>query len=230
MEADSLHIVQNLYGVHTPHLIDYTPAAADHGFLLTTWVDGPILGEVLDDLESSDIDKVVEDLAGQFQVLQAHTMSPPSHAIFDVSGGPMDDTRIPWVFRENPRVFTSQQDFRNEVWMGLDWQINSELKTFMEPWIHGADAQVVLCHGDLQPWNIIVPGGLDAWRAGKSSLCLIDWQYCAWAPDYWDALKATWMESPEEKWSVICRRIFKKHLPVMDADYHWRKTSRVLIL
>jgi hypothetical protein len=50
-------------------------------------------------------------------------------------------------------------------------------------------------------------------------------------PVYWDALKATWMESEwDTEWFEMARCIFPEDRDILDADWEWRSRSGITIL
>jgi len=68
------------------------------------------------------------------------------------------------------------------------------LADFVRPFIERDGVPNVFCRGDVLPKNFILPGGLANWKKGDQRVRIIDWKTAAWAPYYWDALKATWLE------------------------------------
>ncbi|KIJ60110.1 hypothetical protein HYDPIDRAFT_117571 [Hydnomerulius pinastri MD-312] len=61
-------------------------------------------------------------------------------------------------------------------------------------------------------------------------VCIIDWEYAGWMPDFWDALKATWMCDDDDLWLHFGRRVFREHDEELKADWEWRIRSQVTIL
>ncbi|KAF8073894.1 protein kinase subdomain-containing protein PKL [Lyophyllum atratum] len=231
VEADALRFVSRLHGVHTPYLID-SATSPTKSYLLTTWVEGQSVGAIWDRLSAFEREGIVSDMGDQLRAMRRQTMSASTHLICNASFGPVDDPRIPWVARDNPRTFSSCKAFAEEVWTGLDWDRNrNTLKPVLEPLIERQDVPVVFSHGDLLPKNLILPGGLDCWRSGSSRICLIDWEYAGWMPLYWDALKMTWMEcEQDDEWLHMGRAIFPECETELNADWEWRSRSGVLIL
>lgn len=60
-EANALHFLHTIHGVHTPHLLDSVPTQEKH-YLLTAWVEGNCMADVYDELTSCDKEKIVNDL------------------------------------------------------------------------------------------------------------------------------------------------------------------------
>lgn len=234
VEADALHFVGRLHGVHTPRLID-SVVSDNTSYLLTTWIDGQTMGEVWDHLSASDQTAIASDLGDQLRAMrvQTVTVSRGAQLICNASSGPVSDPRIPWVAEENARTFSCPQAFAAEVWTGLDWACNRPtLQPRLRPLIE-RDVPVVFTHGDLLPKNLVFPGGLGHWRAGLSRICLLDWEYAGWMPVYWDALKMTWLEYDEERdgeWLRMARAVFPECEAELEADWEWRTRSTVLIL
>jgi hypothetical protein len=155
-----------------------------------------------------------------------------NRVICNASGGPVNDPRIPWVAQENPRTFSSCQEFAAEVWTGLDWPSNRDtLQPELQPVIERDGVPIVFTHGDLLPRNMIFPGGLSRWRSGGEKICIIDWEYGGWMPNFWDPLKATWLEcEPDTDWLETIRAIFPECSQDLDADWQWRSRSMVTIV
>ena len=95
----------------------------------------------------------------------------------------------------------------------------------------GFDWTPVFTHGDLLPKNLMLPGGLEVWRAGGSLVCVIDWALAGWMPIYWEALKASWMEFEEHTdWYDMVREVFPECAAELHADWQWRSGSGVTIV
>ncbi|KAG2092518.1 protein kinase subdomain-containing protein PKL [Suillus discolor] len=209
VEADALRFVSTLQDIHAPRYID-SVSSQYKSYLLTTWVEGDCVGDVWDDLTASDKERLAHDLRHQLSSMRLQTRSYELRAVCNAPGGPVDDPRIPWVARENLRMFPSSQDFAARLRDGVP---------------------IVFSHGDLLPKNLIFPGGLNHWRSGGEKICIIDWEYAGWMPIFWDALKATWLEcEPDTEWLQMMRTIFPDCIEELDADWQWRSRSRVTIL
>jgi hypothetical protein len=231
VEADALRFVSTLRDIHVPRYID-SASSQYKSYLLTTWVEGDCVSDVWDDLTASDMERLAHDLRHQLGSMRLQTQSHEPRTICNASGGPVNDPRIPWVARENPRTFLSSQDFAAEVWTGLDWPMNRDtLQPLLRPLIERDGVPIVFSHGDLYPKNFIFPGGLNHWRSGGEKICIIDWEYAGWMPIFWDALKATWLEcDPDTEWLELMRTVFPDCIEELDADWQWRSRSRVTIL
>ncbi|KAH7883399.1 protein kinase subdomain-containing protein PKL [Phlebopus sp. FC_14] len=234
VEADALRFVNTLSGIHAPYLID---AVFDGNttFLLTNWIGGDCVTDdhVWDAMTVEDWARLEQQLRSQLGSMRRQTlMSHADQAICNASGGPIDDPRIPWVARENPRIFTSSRDFAAEVWTGLHWPSNCDtLLPLLKPLIERDDVPIVFSHGDILPKNMILPGGLNCWRTSGEMVCIIDWEYAGWMPIFWDALKATWMGvDVDDFWMQFGRRVFPEFIEELEADWEWRSRSQVLIL
>ncbi|KAL6301758.1 hypothetical protein BKA93DRAFT_738227, partial [Sparassis latifolia] len=178
--------VNTLREIHIPQCIDAV-STQEKSYLLTTWVEGDCAADVWDDLTPLDKQRIAEDLRHQFGSMRLQTRCPNHRIICNASGGPIDDPRVPWVAQENLRTFSSCQQFAEEV-----------------PFIERNDVPIIFSHGDLLPKNIIFPESLSRWRLGHGTICIIDWEYTGWMPEYWDPLKATWLEcEPDTEWSQI---------------------------
>lgn len=226
-EATALRLIGNLRGVRTPFLVD-SAASTEKAYLLTTWVAGPTVGDVWDDLSASDKDAVVEDLQHQMDSMRRQTTSPSSHPISNVIGGPIGDHRIPWA---TPQVYKSNREFAKQVWIGLEMPgIRDTLSPVIRSFIE-RDVAVVFTHGDFLMRNLIIPISVEHWRVSGESICIVDWETAGWMPVYWEPLKATWLECEKEtEWMGVIRRIFPECHAELDADWRWRSESNIVIL
>jgi thiamine kinase-like enzyme len=78
---------------------------------------------------------------------------------------------------------------------------------------------------------MIFPGGLNHWRSGGERICIIDWEYAGWMPNYWDALKATWTQwEPDTEWLQIMRTVFPDCIEELETDWQWRSRSGITII
>lgn len=232
VEGDALRYIDHVPGVNAPILLDHV-AHGHRRFLATQYIEGVTVGRVWDDLTASDKDRLVEDLRSQFDALAKYTASP-DHPICNASGSFINDPRIHWVASRNPRVFDSPAEFLQEVWLGIDWpRLRDRLYPIIRPLIDrkGPEVVPIFCHGDVCPPNLILPGGLNAWRAGRSRICLVDWEMAGWMPAPWEALKATFLAVEEDdEWMTLMRRVFPASAEYLDADWQWRLHSNVTLV
>lgn len=231
VEADALRFANTLRDIHVPHYID-SASGQDGGYLVTTWVEGDCVCDVWNDLTASDKERLAHDLRHQLGSMRRQTRTYEPRTICDASGGPVEDPRIPWVAQENPRTFPYSQAFAAEVWVGLDLPRNRDtLQPLIRPVIERDGVPIVFSHGDLLPRNMIFPGGLNHWRSGGERICIIDWEYAGWMPNYWDALKATWTQwEPETEWLQMMRTVFPDCIEELEIDWQWRSCSGITIM
>ncbi|EAU90983.2 protein kinase subdomain-containing protein PKL [Coprinopsis cinerea okayama7 len=234
VEAAGLKYLEssNIQGVNFPHLVDIT-VDGDTAYTLSTYIDGDSLASVLDHFTSQDWERLVLDLRSQLRSLRQQTTceSQRRPVICNAAGSTIiDDPRISWV-AENGRELATTQGFFSQVWLGLDLPRNiNTIRPKIQPLID-RPVSVNFCHGDVYPRNIILPGGLSAWRRGKSRLCLVDWEYSGWMPAPWEALKATLMECEEDsEWLVTIRKALPEFKEYLDADWEWRSKSNMMIV
>ena len=232
-EACALKALKDLGAIIShPSLFDCVPCQnSKKSYMVSTWILGDCVSDVWDSLTATDKIRFEQDLREQCDALRSQTQTL-EHAIFSAAGGPVVDYRVPWLL-DNPREFRTCQEFASQVWLGMDHNTPARmaLRPVMLPIMQRTDVYISLCHGDLFAKNMIFPGGLDNWRAGRSRLCLIDWEQAGWMPVYWDALKATWMEMDKDtEWFNMARRIFPDFTDVLDADWEWRSRSKFQIL
>ncbi|KAF8842342.1 protein kinase subdomain-containing protein PKL [Paxillus ammoniavirescens] len=233
VEAAALQFVNTLHGIHTPHFID-TAFDGEVTFLLTNWVEGDcVAGEVWERMTSEDWKRLEEQLRLQFYSLRLQTQTSIKHQIIcNASGGPIGDPRVPWVKYDNPRTFSSCQEFSAEVWIDLDSTIDGiTLRPLLQPLIDRDDVPIVFSHGDLLEKNVILPGGLHRWRSSGEMACILDWELAGWMPNFWDALKATWMcFEDDDVWLNLSRHVFPECDEELTADWEWRNRTRVTIV
>ncbi|KAF5325848.1 hypothetical protein D9611_000488 [Ephemerocybe angulata] len=220
----------SISGVNSPRLVDSVQGTAGPSFILSTYIPGINGCEAFDLFSEDDWARLEGDLHDQLKSLQQQTCSS-NHKICSAAGGIIHDPRIVHVAEQNIDI-TSTENFWRQVWSGLDSRRNRDtIRPHIEPVVQRA-VPIVFCHGDLDLRNFIFPGGLDEWRAGRSRICLIDWEFAGWMPAPWDALKSTWLEveSGDTPWTQAVKRIFPNCDEYLDADWLWRSKSGVTMV
>lgn len=232
-EAAALRFIESI-GINSARFIDHVSNSRDEDYILMTYIPGDCCCDVWDDLTASDKDMFVAQLHKTVNQLRDRTISH-DHPICNVEGKFIHDPRIPWVARNTPKVFTTSAEFFSHVWPQLTYRTpplggGEPLGPLLRPIIDRTDRPIVFCHGDIIPRNIMLPGGLDAWRKGLSHLCLIDWQNAGWMPLPWEALKTVWLYSRNEEWCQMMRNVFPESCTEMEADWDWRRRTHVCIV
>ncbi|KAF4593337.1 hypothetical protein EYR38_009051 [Pleurotus pulmonarius] len=233
-EAQALRIVESFQGVEAPRLIDYVEAS-DMTYVLMTRIKGVCTADIWESLTPSDKDKIVAELRMRLNVLQEQTKNRHP-AISSAMETPIRDPRIPWLWEDDPRIIYSSREFFQQVWLGLDFPHHADtLRPAILPLVERQGVDIVFCHGDILPKNIMLPGGLEMWRSGSAGpLVLIDWEYAGWMPSSWEALKATWLtfeiEEDEDGWYGMMKEVFREDAAVLEADWLWRSTSGIPIV
>lgn len=215
-------------GVNSTRLIDQVTASPEEMYLLTTWVPGTAFRETWKtdkDLTPEDRAMFVEQLRAEIHKMREQTASD-NHIICHVDGSVVHDPRLPWVTRENPRVFTSSREFFEQVWIDLDDRprFGGPLRPILQPLIDRTDRNIVFTHGDLLARNIIIMGGLEEWRNKRSRICLIDWQNAGWFPLEWEAVKATTVNGPNA-WFKLMLEVFPESRAEIEGEDEWRARS-----
>ncbi|KAF6761382.1 protein kinase subdomain-containing protein PKL [Ephemerocybe angulata] len=220
----------SIRGVNFPRLVDRVQGTAGRSFILSTYVSGIDGCDAVDLFSEDDWARLEGDLHDQLKSLQRQTCSS-NHKICNAAGGIIDDPRIVRVAEQNIDI-TSTENFWRQVWSGLDFPRNRDtIRPRIEPLMQRA-VPIVFCHGDLFLRNFIFPGGLDEWRAGRSRICLVDWEFAGWMPAPWDALKSTFVEceSSDSPWIQTVKRILPNYDEYLDADWLWRSKSGVTMV
>ena len=100
--------------------------------------------------------------------------------------------------------------------------VDAGLAQTLERLIQREGSPIVFSHGDAWPKNFIIPGGLEKWRRKGGRIAIIDWEYGAWTPPFWDALKAAWLSSSVDEWYRIVKAIFPDYIEELEADSKWK--------
>lgn len=233
-EAAALRFVESL-GVDSARWIDDAPQDKYSHFTLMTYIPGDCCRLVWPDFTESDKEMFLIQLREIVHHMRKLTSSS-DHAICNVEGNVIDDPRIRWVARENSVVFTSSPEFFSRVWIQLTYKKPTigggpPMGPFLRPIIDRTDRPIVFTHGDILPKNMMLPGGLDEWRRGRSKLCLIDWQNACFAPLPWEALKATWLCGYDDaEWFPMMKEVFPESLEELEADRIWRSRTHVMLI
>ncbi|KAI0755183.1 hypothetical protein C8Q80DRAFT_416807 [Daedaleopsis nitida] len=196
-----------------------------------TWIDGDCCENVWQSLTPRDKKRIVSELRTLIGIIRERTAGH-THPICATSGHPISDPRVPWA-SEDLRTFSSPREFFEQVWLGLDFpHLRNTIAPVIRPLVTREDIPIVFCHGDIYPKNIILPGGLAQWRAGTTSLHLIDWELSGWMPLPWEALKATWLicDHEEDEWYAMMQDVFPESSAELEADWLWRTQSNIPIL
>lgn len=190
VEADALRVIEHQYPhIHAPFLVDYVASPSRH-YIVSSWIDGDVASDVWEDLSESELTRLAQDIRSQMVSTRAIDQQKELR-IYNASPSPISDVRMQW--RDDPMSFDSGLDFSSSVWPGLDVPRRAPLREELRPLQEQNDVTVVFTHGDMAPWNIIFPGGLDKWRRGDTRVVLIDWECAGWMPIYWEALKMSWL-------------------------------------
>ncbi|KAJ3509506.1 hypothetical protein NMY22_g16267 [Coprinellus aureogranulatus] len=235
VDASALRFLEsrNISGLNYPCLIDYT-AYGGQTHMLSTFIAGDNVSSVLEHFSLDDWMRLEIDVQQQLRSLRRQTSTSQDSlgypAIANAAGGIINDPRISWVAEEGLEVRTTE-DFLSQVWPGLDLPHNQDtIRPTIQPLIK-RPVPVAFCHGDVYPRNMILPGGLAAWREGKSRICFIDWEFSGWMPEPWEALKATWIEYEEDtEWMVAVRNVMPEFKEYLQADWIWRTQSNMMLI
>lgn len=229
-EAAALRFAETLR-INSPRFIDHVAAGPEELYLITTWVPGAACDQVWNELTPEDKTALEHQLRAEIHKMQQPTSSN-SHVICNVQGNFVDDPRLPWVRRDNPRVFTTCKECFEEVWIKLDDppRRGGPLRPIVQSLIERADRKIVFCHGDILPNNIVLPGGLEEWRKKRSTACLIDWQTAGWFPLEWEGLKATTLCHGANEWLDFMKEVLPESAAEIDAEAEWQRRSWVLIM
>ncbi|TDL26676.1 hypothetical protein BD410DRAFT_895306 [Rickenella mellea] len=232
-DGDALRMLDTLRvnSVNAPILID-SVHDGHVAHALSTYVDGEWCPAV-HDLSRQDKERLVGDVRNQFASLYSQTHTTiVDHPICTISYTTVVDPRVSWVSERGLQLRSNEEFFR-QVWLGIDFEKNQHtVRPRIEPVIIAARVErIVFCHGDLAERNLIFPGGLSAWRQGRSRVCLIDWEFAGWMPEPWDALKATISEcEADNEWTRMVRAIFPRAGQFLDADWIWRAEAGMGII
>ncbi|TFK20929.1 hypothetical protein FA15DRAFT_624719 [Coprinopsis marcescibilis] len=241
VEAAALHFLESdTRDVSHPLLIDAVStdervAVRDETrrttYTIMTFISGDTACDVMDDsFTPNDWARLEMDLRKQLDALRLHT-SQQSHEICNAAGGIVyDPARLSWVAEEQLRLATAKEFF-SQLWPGLSIPRNRDtIRPVIQPLID-KPIPISFCHADLVPRNLIFPGGLDAWRAGRSRVCIIDWEYAGWMPEPWDAIKSILILGEEDDpWLPFVKRVFPGYDEYLEAEMLWRSKSGMMII
>lgn len=221
-EAAAMQMAEKL-GINSTRLIDQVAAGPEEMYLLTTWVPGTPFNEAWKDVTPEDKTMFVEQLRAEIHKMREQTATD-SHIICHADGSVVHDPRLPWVTREDPRVFTSCREFFEQVWINLDDKprYGGPLRPAIQPLIDRTDRAIVFTHGDILARNIVIPGGLEEWRKKRSKICLIDWQNAGWFPLEWDAVKATTLCLGRNAWFKLMLEVFPESRAEIEGEEEWQ--------
>ncbi|KAH9945062.1 protein kinase subdomain-containing protein PKL [Epithele typhae] len=232
-EIAALRLASRLQGINTPTLLDHAWSTTST-YILMNHIDGQDCGAVWDDLTPPDMARISAELRQQLESMHRQTAGGCDR-ICNVAGAPIKDPRVSWL-EDDPRLFATPLEFYEQVWLGLDKpQLASTLRPLIRPVMERPDVPIVFYQEDLQPKNVLLPGGLAGWRSGTAAVCILDWEFAAWAPRPWEALKATWLvmdrEGPDaDPWFEMMEHVFPECIDEMEADWLWRCKSGITLV
>lgn len=235
VDAAALQLLERnrISGISFPYLVDcVTNGKAT--YMLSTFIEGDNVSSTIEHFSPKDWKRLAVDVGQQLLALRQQTSigpdSPGRPLIATAAGGIINDPRVSWIAEQgtNPK---SAHDFLSQVWIGLDLPHNrNTIRPIIQPLVE-IPVPIVFCHGDVYPRNMIFPGGLNAWREGKSRICLIDWEFSGWMPAPWEAIKATWIECDQDtEWMLAMRDAMPEFTEYMDVDWLWRSKSNIMLI
>ena len=227
VEADALRVIENRYPyIHAPFLLDYVKDGPNE-FILSSWVEGEIAQDVWDTLSSDDVNRLAQDIHSQLYSAREVDQSRQLQ-ICNASLEPMSDNRLQWD--DGPISFDSWSEMAARIWIGFSTAEHDDLGEELRPIMARENVPIVFTHGDLAPWNMIFPGGVDKWKRGETRVVLIDWECAGWMPLYWDALEVGYQlfDTDDPYWEFLYS-IFPESREVVQADYNWRSKSKITL-
>ncbi|ODV57799.1 kinase-like protein [Ascoidea rubescens DSM 1968] len=164
-EARNLEYVQNK--VSCPKIYDYYTKDSKF-YIEMEYIAGKTLYDILPELSEEQKQTVTDNIVNELNKLKEET----SNEICGIDGttiyGPLIDHM----------KFESEREFNKHISSYL--KIDPRLVRFGEL-VLPTDSIICLRHGDLNCHNIIVKDDM--------SVVLIDWEYMAFLPEYWDLMK-----------------------------------------
>ncbi|KAH9855966.1 hypothetical protein C2E23DRAFT_882720 [Lenzites betulinus] len=98
--------------------------------------------------------------------------------------------------------------------MNIPPEANTELIQETIKRDHSRSRRLCLTHNDLGPHNILVD---DDWNITG----IVDWESCAWMPDYWELTKGTFLpqyRSRKGRWTRILTSVFLEYMEELEAE------------
>lgn len=160
----------------------------DQTYIVMDRVKGQTLKSIALDMTSQDLRQVATRLAGYVRELRALDAGL-TVAMGSWPCGPYDNL----LFQPSPlQEFTLAEQF-HEYWiwrLGMRTNLKSIPATLCST---GLSHEVVLTHGDLAAWNIMVQG--------SDITGILDWELFGWYPDFWELMMAS-RGSCNDRWQL----------------------------
>lgn len=118
---------------------------------------------------------------------------PPANYIGSVHGGPVTDVILEWS-TTSKGPFNSEEDFNTTIADTFVAKSKGHVGPYIRSMLNSHKHSIVFTHGDLRPANIIVRDGRVA--------AIIDWEMAGWYPDYWEFVKAFYLEGFTTDWAT----------------------------
>ncbi|KAI0636845.1 kinase-like protein [Trametes polyzona] len=81
---------------------------------------------------------------------------------------------------------------------------------------HARPQRIRLTHNDLGPHNVLVD---DDWNIDITGI--VDWESCAWMPEYWELTKATFLpQYRKSRWLRIMTSVFVEYAVELEAEQY----------
>ncbi|KAF8956625.1 kinase-like domain-containing protein [Flammula alnicola] len=181
-----------------PSVVDAIPVPSG-AFIVMTRLDGePLLGK-LEEMSEQQLASFAEDLKSNFAQLRAVPQPKDGPRISGWGGGNLRAGRI-----ESTRIgpFSTERDLYDYM-ISMSHIMEQERLKVVARELHSTPHQIVLSHGDIHPTNLLVD------RNNKLS-GIIDWECCAWMPDYWDWTNLHFPSGKDgyPEWKVVMNTVF----------------------
>lgn len=137
--------------------------------------------------------RILDQLRGMIMELRSVPV-PEGAGVSSVDGGPFYDCRLPSRFYWGP--YATIREFHQALVGGNDFDTEcpipdlSELLEFYRQW---SGNELVLTHGDLSSFNIMVQG--------DTVVGILDWETAGWFPTYWEYTCAKYVNPQNPFWT-----------------------------
>ena len=190
-EANTMRYIRENTTIPIPEVYDVyvNPSDKKIGMLHMSLIEGDILADVWETMDSASKESVITDLRGYVSQLR----QLKGTYIGKVDGTGCEDPMFDNFDMISYGPYKNEAEFNNAIvdWiMGRPWKVHCEMISDMVHCLK--NHEIVMTHADLVSRNIIVKDAKIA--------AILDWEQSGFFPEYWEYQKALFKPNYEHSW------------------------------
>ncbi|KAL3420399.1 hypothetical protein PVAG01_08898 [Phlyctema vagabunda] len=170
-------------------------------YLFMASVEGETLERCWPTLDAATKSQISSELKTSIDQLRS---IPAPNYIGSVDDGIVTDMILEWS-RGSKGPFASEEEFNATIADAYIAKAKGHVGPFIRGMLSSIKHQIRFAHGDFRPPNIIIQNGHVAG--------ILDWELGGWYPEYWDFVKAFYLEHFVTDWPVYLLGILEPYYP-----------------